>query len=218
MAGSIFDIVLGSLLLVRKFARPVLITMLAVTPGYLLVGTITAPQLWFDPLGPYTKVIPMLHRDHVHPGDPRRAMTDVTLALKLIHVLGAAVLFGTGLGIAFFMWMAHRTGDAAAIAQTARIVVIADALFTASAVVVQPLTGAALAWAIGYSVPRAVAGSALARALRAGRAVLAAGGRHPDRAAQSRPRGGGHRHGAARALSPAVPHLVLRSAGRPSSA
>ncbi len=35
------------------------------------------------------------------------------LLLKLIHVLGAAVLFGTGLGIAFFMWMAHRTGDAA---------------------------------------------------------------------------------------------------------
>jgi uncharacterized protein YbjT (DUF2867 family) len=60
VAGSIFDIVLGSLLLVRNLARVVLITMLAVTPGYLLAGTITAPQLWFDPLGPYTKVIPML--------------------------------------------------------------------------------------------------------------------------------------------------------------
>ena len=60
VAGSIFDIVLGALLLVRKLARAVLITMLAVTPGYLLVGTITAPHLWFDPLGPYTKVIPML--------------------------------------------------------------------------------------------------------------------------------------------------------------
>ena len=30
--------------------------------------------------------------------------------LKLVHVLGAATLFGTGLGIAFFMWMAHLTG------------------------------------------------------------------------------------------------------------
>jgi hypothetical protein len=60
VAGSIFDIVLGSLLLVRKLARAVLITMLAVTPGYLLVGTITAPHLWLDPLGPYTKVIPVL--------------------------------------------------------------------------------------------------------------------------------------------------------------
>jgi uncharacterized protein YbjT (DUF2867 family) len=60
VAGSMFDIVLGTLLLVRKLARSVLITMLAVTPGYLLVGTLGAPQLWFDPLGPYTKVIPML--------------------------------------------------------------------------------------------------------------------------------------------------------------
>jgi uncharacterized membrane protein len=79
-------------------------------------------------------------------------MTDLLLTLKLIHVLGAAVLFGTGLGIAFFMYMAHRTGDAATIAATGRIVVIADALFTASAVIVQPVSGAALAWLIGYSL------------------------------------------------------------------
>jgi uncharacterized membrane protein len=73
-------------------------------------------------------------------------------ALKLVHLLGGAVLFGTGLGIAFFLWMAHRTRDAAAIAQTARTVVIADAVFTATAVVVQPLSGAALAWYAGYSL------------------------------------------------------------------
>ena len=79
-------------------------------------------------------------------------MTDFILALKLIHILGAAVLFGTGLGIAFFMWMAHRTGDAATIAQTARIVVVADAMFTATAVIVQPLSGVLLAWSIGYSL------------------------------------------------------------------
>jgi uncharacterized membrane protein len=77
-------------------------------------------------------------------------MLDLVFTLKLVHLLGAAVLFGTGLGIAFFMWMAHRTGDAAAIAATARVVVIADALFTASAVVVQPVSGALLAWLIGY--------------------------------------------------------------------
>lgn len=57
-------------------------------------------------------------------------MIDFILTLKIIHVLGAAVLFGTGLGIAFFMWMAHRTRDPALIAGTARIVVIADAVFT----------------------------------------------------------------------------------------
>lgn len=79
-------------------------------------------------------------------------MIDFQLSLKLIHVLGAAVLFGTGLGIAFFMWMAHLTGDAAHIARTARVVVIADALFTASAVIVQPVSGFALVYLVSYSL------------------------------------------------------------------
>jgi uncharacterized membrane protein len=74
------------------------------------------------------------------------------LALKLIHVLGAAVLLGTGAGIAFFMVMAHRTADPATIAATARIVVMADALFTASAVIAQPVSGGLLAGQMGYSV------------------------------------------------------------------
>jgi len=78
-------------------------------------------------------------------------MSDLYLALKLLHVLGATVLLGTGLGIAFFMFMAHRTGNPATIAHTARVVVIADALFTASAVVLQPLTGWAMAAMTGYS-------------------------------------------------------------------
>jgi uncharacterized membrane protein len=76
---------------------------------------------------------------------------DYIYLLKLIHVLGASVLFGTGIGIAFFMLMAHRTGHAGVIAVTARFVVIADLIFTASAVVVQPVSGFALAWAIDLS-------------------------------------------------------------------
>lgn len=64
--------------------------------------------------------------------------------LKLAHVVSSTVLFGTGLGTAFFMWMAHREGRVAAIAVTARHVVLADAIFTAPAVIVQPLTGLAL--------------------------------------------------------------------------
>jgi uncharacterized membrane protein len=79
-------------------------------------------------------------------------MSDFALLLKLIHVIGAAVLFGTGLGIAYFMWMAHRTGDPAVIAATARMVVIADALFTAGAVIAQPVSGALLAWTLGYQI------------------------------------------------------------------
>lgn len=63
------------------------------------------------------------------------------LLLRYLHVLGATVILGTGTGIAFFMVMAHRTRDAAFIARTAGVVVVADALFTASAVLVQPVTG-----------------------------------------------------------------------------
>lgn len=70
--------------------------------------------------------------------------------LRWSHVIGATVLLGTGAGIAFFMVMAHRTGDAKLIAHTAGIVVIADWLFTASAVVVQPITGTLLALEIGW--------------------------------------------------------------------
>ena len=75
---------------------------------------------------------------------------DWILLLRWLHVLGATVLIGTGAGIAFFMLIAHRTGDAKIIAHVAGTVVIADALFTATAVVMQPVTGALLAWSIGW--------------------------------------------------------------------
>lgn len=77
-------------------------------------------------------------------------MTEWLPLLRWLHVISAAVLLGTGAGIAFFMLMAHRTGKPALIAHTARIVVIADIIFTASAVVVQPITGLLLALAIGW--------------------------------------------------------------------
>lgn len=77
-------------------------------------------------------------------------MMDVETLLRLVHVIGATVLLGTGAGIAFFMVMAHRTGQAALIAHTASIVVIADFVFTATAVILQPITGVALAREIGW--------------------------------------------------------------------
>lgn len=76
----------------------------------------------------------------------------VYLLLKYLHVLGAIVLIGTGAGIAFFMVMAHRTGSPSTIAGVARIVVTADFLFTATAVVAQPVTGVLLARAVGYDL------------------------------------------------------------------
>lgn len=77
-------------------------------------------------------------------------MSGLHLALLLIHVLSAAVLFGTGAGIAFFMVAANHTRDARTVASVARIVVHADFLFTASAVVVQPLSGVGLIQLAGW--------------------------------------------------------------------
>ena len=64
--------------------------------------------------------------------------------VKYLHVLGAIAILGTGTGIAFFMLMAHRSGEAAFIARTAAVVVFADMLFTLSAVILQPIAGGVL--------------------------------------------------------------------------
>ena len=72
--------------------------------------------------------------------------------IKYLHLLGAIVILGTGSGIAFFMLMAHRSRDPAFIAATAATVVIADMLFTLSAVILQPLTGGALVALSGTSL------------------------------------------------------------------
>lgn len=72
--------------------------------------------------------------------------------LKFLHVIGAAVLLGTGAGIAFFMLMAHLGRKPEVIAGVARIVVIADFIFTATAVFAQPVTGILLARHVGYSL------------------------------------------------------------------
>ncbi len=79
-------------------------------------------------------------------------MIDPDLILRLLHVLGACVLFGTGVGIAFFMLMAHRSSDPRAVAHTAGVVVIADIIFTATAAILQPVTGTLLAWRLGWSL------------------------------------------------------------------
>lgn len=72
---------------------------------------------------------------------------DLTLFL---HVVGACVLLGTGAGIAFFMAASNRSGDPALIAHTAGIVVLADAIFTATAALLQPVTGYLLARQAGW--------------------------------------------------------------------
>jgi uncharacterized membrane protein len=74
------------------------------------------------------------------------------LIVKFLHVVGAMVLFGTGVGIAFFMLMAHLSRDARLVAKIAGIVVLADFLFTATAIVAQPVTGYLLIRETGGSI------------------------------------------------------------------
>jgi uncharacterized membrane protein len=76
----------------------------------------------------------------------------IYFVVKFLHILGAIVILGTGAGIAFFVVMAHRTGDALFVARTAAVVVVADFLFTATAIVVQPITGYFLLRELGLSL------------------------------------------------------------------
>lgn len=77
-------------------------------------------------------------------------MSDPYLWLKAIHIGSAIVLFGTGLGTAFQMWLAHRSGDVHAIAVVARNTVLADWLFTLPSGIVQPVTGLAMVLLAGF--------------------------------------------------------------------
>jgi uncharacterized membrane protein len=63
------------------------------------------------------------------------------LIVKWLHILSSTVLFGTGLGSAFYMYFASRSGDARVAAKVVGLVVIADFVFTTPAIVLQPLTG-----------------------------------------------------------------------------
>lgn len=63
------------------------------------------------------------------------------LWIKLIHIISATLILGTGLGTAFFMLRAHLSQNTEAMKVTTQSVVLADWIFTAPAVVVQLLTG-----------------------------------------------------------------------------
>lgn len=64
------------------------------------------------------------------------------LAVKWLHIVSSTLLFGTGIGSAFYLLFASLQRDARVVASVARLVVWADAVFTATTAVLQPLTGA----------------------------------------------------------------------------
>jgi len=72
------------------------------------------------------------------------------LVWKWLHVLSSTVLFGTGLGTAFYMFMVNRSGNVQAIAVMTRWVVSGDWLFTGTTVIFQPLSGLVMVHMAGY--------------------------------------------------------------------
>lgn len=75
---------------------------------------------------------------------------DVYFIVKTLHILSSAILFGSGLGIAFFMFCSYFSSDLIEKRYAAKLTVLADKLFTLPAVIFQPLSGAWLVWRAGY--------------------------------------------------------------------
>ncbi|MEH6630761.1 MAG: DUF2269 domain-containing protein [Halopseudomonas aestusnigri] len=74
------------------------------------------------------------------------------LLLKWVHIISSTILFGTGIGSAFYMFMATRGRNLVVMNFAVRHVVIADWLFTTPAVIIQFLTGLALMQLGGYEL------------------------------------------------------------------
>tara|TARA_Y100000031_G_scaffold152249_1_gene195005 strand:+ start:902 stop:1369 length:468 start_codon:yes stop_codon:yes gene_type:complete len=75
---------------------------------------------------------------------------DIYLITKTIHILSSTILFGTGIGIAFFMFRSMFTNNMHEKFYAAKNTVLADYLFTFPAVIIQPLSGVALIHMAGY--------------------------------------------------------------------
>jgi uncharacterized membrane protein len=78
-------------------------------------------------------------------------MIDFILAIKFIHVLFAAAMFGTWIGIAGFMLLAYGSGNPSVVALVAQFAVRIELFVVAAALALQPISGFPLAWAIGLT-------------------------------------------------------------------
>ena len=88
--------------------------------------------------------------------------------VKVLHVISATILFGTGIGIAYFKWAVDRSRNVQAMRVVAERVVLADWLFTSPAIVVQLASGLVLAHLAGYPITRGWLACALLLYLLAG--------------------------------------------------
>jgi len=104
---------------------------------------------------------------------------DFYMLVKTLHIVSGTIVFGTGIGIANFMFFGHRSGWMQERAFAARMTVTADFLFTLPSVIIQPVSGAWLVchggflWGDYWLV-------LTYGLLSAGRSLLGAGGHNPD--------------------------------------
>jgi uncharacterized membrane protein len=139
-----------------EWVRRAGVAQLLLSVPYLTGLSVVEPGLWADHFGPLLKVSADDGGDARRDGLSGEAVMGgallLYLAVKFLHVIGAAILFGTELGIAFFLFRAERKEELQAIAATLRTVVIADYVFTTTAAIVQPLNGLALVRLGGYDL------------------------------------------------------------------
>jgi len=76
---------------------------------------------------------------------------DLYFVVKTLHILSSTILFGAGIGIAFFMFRSFFTNNLREKHYAARSTVLADYIFTFPAVIIQPLSGVWLVWKVGYN-------------------------------------------------------------------
>jgi uncharacterized membrane protein len=120
------------------------------------------------------------------------------IIVKWLHILSSTLLFGTGLGSAFYMFFASRTRDARVVAVVVRYVVVADWAFTTPTIILQPLSGFYLVHRTGLPLTSTWIAASIVLYLLAGacwlpvvwmqirmrdmaRQAAAAGGELPDR-------------------------------------
>jgi uncharacterized membrane protein len=75
---------------------------------------------------------------------------NIYLVVKTIHVISSTILFGTGIGIAFFMLRSYYTDNMHQKLFAAKETVIADFIFTFPAGITQVVSGIWLVWNSGY--------------------------------------------------------------------
>ena len=78
-------------------------------------------------------------------------MIDIIFAIKFVHLLAVAAMFGTWLGIALFVLFAHRSRNTSVVALTSQFVVRVETIVMAAAIILQPISGIPLAYAIGLT-------------------------------------------------------------------